>query len=240
MTHPLRRFWLRLARLGAPAPHDKSVDDVSWDRPAFPDENRAKDTPDVETGRPGFKPPFASQWLLHDILFILILLLALTGVILRLSFMYWVVLTPIFALVSIAEGWRHFHTSSERVGLAWRIAAIWCALLMCIYLLYDSGVQGVMSLNASSLTMTILLALGMFVAGVQARVWQISAIGAVLFLGAPALGWLNQSSLLVTATVFAIVVLGGIVWWIRHRASRVEAEAPSPSVAPLDDASHSR
>jgi hypothetical protein len=91
-----------------------------------------------------------------------------------------------------------------------------------------------MNLNASSLAMTILLALGMFVAGVQSRVWQLSAVGGVLFLAAPGLGWLDQSSLLVTAVAFAIIVLGGIVWWIRHRPSRAQA------VAPLDEASRSR
>jgi hypothetical protein len=192
-------------------------------------------SPRVVKGRPKFQSPFASQWVLHDILFVSMLLLALTGVILRLSITYWVVLTPIFCLVSIAEGWRHFHTRRERVGLALRVAAIWGALLMCIYLLYGGGVGGVMNLNASSLATTILLALGMFVAGVQARVWQISAVGAVLFLATPGLGWLDQSSLLVTAVAFAIIVLGGIVWWIRHRTSRAQAE-----VAPLDDASRSR
>jgi hypothetical protein len=251
MTHPLRQLWLRLARPGAPATRAVSVDDVALDRPAAPEQTRAADAPDGDAaprmeideslspravaGGPGFKSPFASQWILHDILFVSMLFLALTGVILRLSLMYWVVLTPIFGLVSIAEGWRHVHSRGERVGLACRVAAIWGALLMCIYLLYGGGVGGVMNLNASSLATTILLALGMFVAGVQARVWQISAVGAVLFLAAPGLGWLDQSSLLVTAVAFALIVLGGIVWWIRHRASRAQAE-----VAPLDDASRSR
>ena len=239
MTRTLQRLWLRLTRLGAPAPHDMSVDGDSLDRPAFAKENLPENTHYVVTGPPGFKFPFASQWFLHDLLFISMLLLALTGVIFRLSLMYWVVLTPIFALASIAWGWRHFLTRRERVGLAFRVGAIWCALLMCIYLLYVDGIEGVMSLNASSLTMTILLALGMFVAGVQARVWQISAVGAVLFLAAPGLGWLNQSSGLVTV-VCALIALGGIVWWIRHHAWRAEAEAPLPSVAPLDDASHLR
>jgi hypothetical protein len=189
----------------------------------------------------GLKLSFLSQWFWNDIFFIGMLLLALTGVILRLPIVYWVVLTPIFGLISIAEGWSHFHTRRERVGFAYRVAAIWCALLLCIYLLYSSSVQGVMNLNASSLATMTLLALGTFVAGLQARVWQISGVGAVLFLTVPGVGWLDQSPLLVTATAFAIVVLGGVVLWVKQRHANAEADAQpprhSPSDAPLDDGS---
>jgi hypothetical protein len=101
--------------------------------------------------------------------------------------------------------------------LAYRVASIWCALLLAIFLLYNSGVQGVMNANATSLAMMTLLALGTFVAGVQARVWQICAVGGLLFLAVPGVGWLDQSPLLLAAATLLIIALGGLVWWVRQR-----------------------
>jgi len=180
--------------------------------------------PVVEDRRPGadrilpVRPRSVVQrWLLHDIPYIAMLLLALAGVVLRLPVIYWIVLTPVFGIISIIEGWRRFLTQTERLGFLVRVALDWCALLLAIYLLYSSGVQGVMNANASSLGMMILLALGTFVSGVQARVWQICAIGGVLFLAVPGLGWLDQSPLLLTAAACVIVVLGGVAWWVIHR-----------------------
>ena len=180
--------------------------------------------PVVEDRRPGAdrilpaRPRSVVQrWLLHDIPYIAMLLLALAGVVLRLPVIYWIVLTPVFGIISIIEGWRRFLTQTERLGFLVRVALDWCALLLAIYLLYSSGVQGVMNANASSLGMMILLALGTFVSGVQARVWQICAIGGVLFMAVPGLGWLDQSPLLLTAAACVIVVLGGVAWWVIHR-----------------------
>jgi hypothetical protein len=158
-------------------------------------------------------PSMALQWFLHDIPFVAMLLLALTGVIVRMSVTYWVILTPVFAVICIAEGWRHFGNRSERLKLLCGIALSWCALLLAIYLLNDNGVQGVMNANSTSLAMMILLALGTFVAGVQARVWQISAVGVVLFLAVPGLGWLDQSPLLLGAATCLIIGLSGVAWW---------------------------
>jgi hypothetical protein len=159
----------------------------------------------------------ALDWFLHDILFIAMLLLALVGVAFRLPIGYWVILTPVFGVISVIEGWSHFESRSDRLGLVYRLAAIWCALLLAIYLIHNGSVQGVMNANATSLGVIILLALGTFVAGVQARVWQICAVGGILFLAVPGLGWLDQSPLLLAAVAFLIVALGGLAWWASQR-----------------------
>jgi hypothetical protein len=161
--------------------------------------------------------PAMQSWFLHDIPYIAMLVLALAGVVLRLPVMYWAILTPIFGIISIIEGWSNFPNRTERLGFVVRVALDWGALILAIYLLYSTGVQGVMNANATSLGMMILLALGTFVSGIQAKVWQISAIGAVLFLAVPGLGWLDQSPLLLTAAACVIVALGGVAWWISHR-----------------------
>jgi hypothetical protein len=165
------------------------------------------------------------RWLLHDIFYIAMLVLALAGVVFRFPVIYWVILMPVFGAITIGEGWRHFTDRTERLGLVYRVALNWCALLLAIYLLFNDGVRGVMNVNAVSLSMMTLLALGTFVAGVQARVWQICAVGCVLFLAVPGLGWLDQSPLLFTAALAAVVALGGLAWWVGN--SRQGAAPPA-------------
>ncbi|MEO6780279.1 MAG: hypothetical protein ABI407_04375 [Bradyrhizobium sp.] len=177
------------------------------------DENHSNADGDL----PVSKRSVALKWFLHDILYIAMLSLTLVGIIFRLPVTYWVILTPIFGVISVVEGWRHFVNRSEHLGLVYRLASIWCALLLAIYLIHNGGVQGVMNANATSLAIVTLLALGTFVAGVQARVWQICAVGGILFLAVPGLGWLDQSPLLLAAVTFLIIALGGLVWWASQR-----------------------
>jgi hypothetical protein len=171
------------------------------------------------------------RWLQHDIPYIAMLLLGLAGIIFRLPVVYWVVLIPVFGVISVAEGWRHFAGRDERLVLLYSVALSWSALLLAIYLLSNGGVQGVMNVNASSLAMLTLLALGTFVAGVQARVWQICGVGAVLFLAVPGLGWLDQSPLLLTAATCAIVALGGLGWWVSQLGDKGRRGA-TPAATP--------
>jgi len=173
----------------------------------------------------GAVPGSLVQRLLDDLPYAAMLALALTGVVLRLPVVYWVILAPVFGVISIAEGWSHFANRAERLGLMWRLALDWCAVLLSIYLLYNSGVQGVLNANATSLAMMTLLALGTFVAGVQSRVWEICAVGGVLFAAVPALGWLDQSPLLLTFAACVIVALVGVAWWITRRKGSTKVPA---------------
>jgi hypothetical protein len=156
-------------------------------------------------------------WLVHDIPYIAMLLLALVGVVFRLPVFYWIMLFPVFAVISVLEARNRFATRGEHVIFVAGIALNWVALLLATYLLYSGGVQGVMNANASSLAMMILLALGTFCAGLQARIWQICAVGGVLFLAVPALGWLDQSPLLLTVSMVVVIALGGAGWWVTSR-----------------------
>jgi len=96
----------------------------------------------------------------------MMLLLALAGVVFRLTVTYWMILTPVFAVISIGAGWRQAVTRDGRLDLVYKLTLSWGALLLSIYLLYGSGVQGVLNANASSLVMMTLLALGTFIAGI--------------------------------------------------------------------------
>ncbi len=164
------------------------------------------------------------RWLIQDSPYITMLVLALAGIVFRLPVVYWIVLAPVFGVISVAAGWRHFQTRKEHLTLACTQALNWGALLFAVFLLYDSGVHQVLNANANSLTMMILLALGTFVAGVQSHVWRISAVGAILFMAVPGLGWLDQSPLLWTAATLMVIALAGVAWWVTERPGA----APNP------------
>jgi len=157
------------------------------------------------------------NWLIHDSPYIAMLVLALAGVTLRLPVIYWVVLMPAFGALSIVAGWPHVESRQARLELIVTVALSWAALLLSVWLLFSGGVQGVLNANASALAMMTLLALGTFVAGVQARVWRICAVGLILFAAVPGLGWLDQSPLLWTVATLVIVAIGGIAWWLMDR-----------------------
>jgi len=166
-------------------------------------------------GSPG-RSVFRS-WLLQDSPYIAMLLLALAGVIFRLPVAYWVVLAPLFGVICVVVGWRRFETREARLELLSTQALSWFALILAIYALYSYGVQGVLNTIATPLVMLTMLALGTFVAGVQVRVWRISAVGAVLFLAVPGIGWLKQSAPLLAIATLAIIAIGGLTWWVDYR-----------------------
>jgi hypothetical protein len=87
-------------------------------------------------------------------------------------------------------------------------------------------VQGVMNANATSLAMMTLLALGTFVAGVQARVWQICLVGGLLFAAVPGIGWLDQSPLLLAFGGLVIMLLAGAAWWMLRRPVIIPCQIP--------------
>jgi len=170
-----------------------------------------------------------ANWLLHDSPYISMLLLALAGVTLRLPVIYWVVLIPVFGMISVAAGWQHVATRQARIDLIVGLALCWAALLLSVWLLFSGGVRGVLNANANSLAMMTLLALGTFVAGVQARVWRICAVGIVLFAAVPGLGWLDQSPLMWTVATLVIVAMGGAVWWVMERPNSILEKSETTS-----------
>jgi len=170
------------------------------------------------TDKPVARRSALRRTIAYEFPYILMLVLALGGAILHLPILYWLALTPFFGLICIVTGWRNFRTAGERMHLVWSQILIWCALLVAIYVLYSSGVQGLtFNSNANPLALVTLLALGTFVAGVQARLWQTCAVGIVLFLAVPGLGWINQSLIFLVGVSAVVVVLGGLAWVVAER-----------------------
>lgn len=158
------------------------------------------------------------RWLLEDSPYIAMLLLAVVGVALREPVSYWLIITPVFGIICIIAGWRHFETAEAHRELIYVQMLNWLALVVAIFVLYNDVVQGVLNTNASSLAMMTLLALGTFTAGLQARVWRICALGALLFIAVPTIGWLDQSVMLLFAAFVVVLAIGAGTWWISHRS----------------------
>ncbi len=98
---------------------------------------------------------------------------------------------------------------------------------MAIVVLYDDGAQGVLNANASSLAMITLLALGTFLAGLQAEVWRTCFVGVILFLAVPAIGWLQQSSILLVVGAIAVALAGGAMWFLIGSRPRSSPALPT-------------
>ena len=129
---------------------------------------------------------------------------------------YWVVVTPITALICIAAGWRHTE-KGERVSMAITQILQWAAVLVAMYLLTVSDVQRSLNANATGLMILTVLALGVFVAGLNLRTWKLGVTGAFLAVSVPAIAWLQDASLLLLLVGLALIALLFFYWWLRDR-----------------------
>jgi len=150
-----------------------------------PADGELADRPTAITTAP--EGPTFRSWLLKEAPYIAMLSLALIGITFHLPLTYWMVLTQ---------------------------ALSWGALVLAIIVLYDDGAQGVLNANGSSLAMITLLALGTFLAGLQAEVWRTCGVGVILFLSVPAIGWLQQSSILLVVGTLGVLAVGGATWYL--------------------------
>ncbi len=157
------------------------------------------------------------RWILRESPHIAMLLLAFVGISFPVPVTYWLVMTPIFGLISIVSGWPHFATNQARLRMVCLQALSWSALVLAIYALYNNGSQGVLNANAISLAMITLLALGTFLAGLHAHSWRTCVVGIVLFVAVPVLGWIDQVSILLVIGALVIVAVAAGTWFVTER-----------------------
>jgi hypothetical protein len=156
-------------------------------------------------------------WLLRESPHIAMLVLAVIGISFPVPVTYWLVITPVFALISILSGWRHFGTAQDHLRMVALQVLSWSALVLAIYALYNDGSEGVLNANALSLAMITLLALGTFLAGLHAHSWRTCVVGIILFVAVPVLGWLDQTSILLFIGAVVIVAIAGGTWFLLDR-----------------------
>jgi len=183
------------------------------------DDRLNKQTPDDAAGADSARSirSHVRRWMREDWPFIAMLLLAVVGVALQLPAIYWIFVMPVYAVTCIVAGWPHVSTPAAHRELIYVQSLNWLALIAAVYVLYNAGVQGVLNTNASGLVMLTLLALGTFMAGLQARVWRICGLGVVLFAAVPAIGWLDQSIMFLLGATFVVMTIGGLTWWLGQR-----------------------
>ena len=129
---------------------------------------------------------------------------------------YWVILTPVIALICIVAGWRHT-ASGERLSMAVTQVLQWAAVLVSMYLLTVSDVQRSLAANATGLMLLTVLALGVFVSGLDLRAWKLCVTGAFLAVAVPVIAWIQHAALLLLLIGIALIALLFLYWWIRDR-----------------------
>jgi hypothetical protein len=175
-------------------------------------------SPGEAAAKPKAKRFTVSRWLLHELPYIVMLVAGLSGALLHLPASYWLILVPAFGLITIIAGWRNFPTAMARLSHMWTQVLSWCALMFAIYVLYSSGTQvTLLNANANPQVIMTLVALGTFIGGVQARLWQTCAVGIVLFLAVPSITLIHQSALLLVGVSVVVIIIGGLTWTVSER-----------------------
>jgi hypothetical protein len=174
----------------------------------------AQTTPAASAGGP------RAAWsasLVHEAPYLLLIVLGLIGI----SWTslsrtppttYWVVLTPVAALICIAAGWRH-SASGARLRMVASQVLHWAAVLVTMYLITISDSRGTLSADATGLMLLTLLALGVFTAGLNLWSWKLCATGAFLGVAAPVLAWVEQAALLIMLILGLVLIGGGFLAW---------------------------
>jgi hypothetical protein len=163
-------------------------------------------------------PPKPRSFWLRELPFTIVLILTLAGVAYttfarRPIAGYWEILAPIIGIVCVATGWQEAGDRTGRLRLIVTQALHWGAFLLVMNILLLSSVQQLFNAQTTALAIFTLLALGTFTAGVQVLSWQVCLLGAIMAIGVPAIAWIENSALLATLIIAAVVALAVVLWW---------------------------
>ena len=129
---------------------------------------------------------------------------------------YWEYVTPVIGAICIAAGWPHT-PSGERIAMVVTQVLQWAAVLVAMYLINETNAERSIESNATGLMLLTLLALGVFVAGLNLRAWKLCVTGAFLAVAVPIAAWVEESALLLLLIGVALIALLILYWWIRER-----------------------
>ena len=132
---------------------------------------------------------------------------------------YWVIMTPITAFLCMAVGWRHLPKGRGRLDMVAIQVGQWAAVLVAMYLIHVSNVRGLVTSDALGSMMLTLLALGVFVSGLDLRAWKLCVAGVFLAIAVPLVAWFEQAALFLFLIGAVLIALGLLLWWARARAS---------------------
>jgi len=166
-------------------------------------------------------PRRAWMGLLDDLPYLAIIVLGLVGISWtsiapNSTTKYWAVLTPVYAVICIGAGWRRA-PPGERLAMAVIQVLQWAAVLIAMYLISVADARAVLNSNATGLMQLTLIALGLFVSGLNLRSWKLCLTGAFLAVAVPIVAWVEQAALLLLLIGVALIALLILYWWMSSR-----------------------
>jgi len=95
---------------------------------------------------------------------------------------YWLLMVPVFAIVSVIAGWSRERSSGEGVATILRRQILhWLGLVLAVFVVYALQKAGRIDNDAVALSTLTLLALTTFLAGVHFD-WRMSVLGVAMGL----------------------------------------------------------
>lgn len=130
---------------------------------------------------------------------------------------YWVIMTPVTALLCVAVGVGRLPRGRGRIETAAIQLAQWAAVLVSMYLINVSDVGGLNTSDALGGMMLTLLALGVFISGLDLRDWRLALAGIFLALAVPLVAWVEQAALFLIFIGAALIALFLFLGWARGK-----------------------
>jgi len=125
---------------------------------------------------------------------------------------YWEFLAVVIGILCVITGWRYAADRHALTRLIITQVLHWLAILGAMNLLLLPTVQLMSNVDATDLSLLMLLALGTFIAGVHTVDWQISLLGLVMALCVPGIAWIERSALIVLVIIVAVIAIGFALW----------------------------
>jgi hypothetical protein len=132
---------------------------------------------------------------------------------------YWVAMTPVAALLCIAVGLARAPRGRGRIETVAIQLAQWAAVLVAMYLINLSNVGGLTTSDAIGGMMLTLLALGVFISGLDLRDWRLGVAGVFLAIAVPLVAWFEQAALFLVFAGAILIALLLLLWWARVKIS---------------------
>ncbi len=131
---------------------------------------------------------------------------------------YWVTMTPIAALLCVCVGWSHLPRGRGRLEMLALQIGQWAAFLVAMYLIHVSNADGLVTHDALGSILLTLLALGVFISGLDLRTWKLCVAGAFLAVAVPFVAWVADAGLFIFLIGVVLIALGLLAWWGAHRS----------------------
>jgi hypothetical protein len=91
-------------------------------------------------------------------------------------------------------------------------------VLIAMYLIHVSNADGLVTHDALGSILLTLLALGVFISGLDLRTWKLCVAGAFLALAVPFVAWFADAGLFIFLIGVVLIALGLLAWWGAHRS----------------------